>query len=447
MVFKKLFSSLLYLLFVCTILISCSSSDNQIEVVQIMADADNDGIIDADDNCPSTPNADQADANNNGIGDVCEQVMSTRIVCENGMAGEFPCNNYDLMAHITLSGMAATAGNDVWGWTDSTTGKEYVLMGLNNGTGFIDISDPLNPIYLGKLPTATFNSPWRDIKVYNDYAFIVSEANNHGMQVFDLTKLRNVTNPPQTFSSDTNYTGFGHSHNIIINEAAGFAYAVGTNIFDGGPHFIDIQNPLNPIAAGGYSNDGETHDAQVITYNGPDTDYVGKEIFVGSNGNKVVIVDVTDKENPRNISTLSYPDVGFTHQGWFTEDHRYFIVGDESDETMLGIRTRTIILDFTDLDNPIFKAAYLGPTRAIDHNGYVKGTLFYLANYTAGVRFIDISAIDNNGLNEVGFFDTYPENNSANFNGVWSVYPYFESGNIAISDIDRGLFIVRKTGF
>jgi choice-of-anchor B domain-containing protein len=428
-------------------LLSCSSSDNQIEVVQIMADADNDGIIDADDNCPSTPNADQADANNNGIGDVCEQVMSTRIVCENGMAGEFPCNNYDLMAHITLSEMAATAGNDVWGWTDSTTGKEYVLMGLNNGTGFIDISDPLNPIYLGKLPTATFNSPWRDIKVYNDYAFIVSEANNHGMQVFDLTKLRNVTNPPQTFSSDTNYTGFGHSHNIIINEAAGFAYAVGTNIFDGGPHFIDIQNPLNPIAAGGYSNDGETHDAQVITYNGPDTDYVGKEIFVGSNGNKVVIVDVTDKENPRNISTLSYPDVGFTHQGWFTEDHRYFIVGDESDETMLGIRTRTIILDFTDLDNPIFKAAYLGPTRAIDHNGYVKGTLFYLANYTAGVRFIDISAIDNNGLNEVGFFDTYPENNSANFNGVWSVYPYFESGNIAISDIDRGLFIVRKTGF
>ena len=447
MVFKKLFSSLLYLLFICTILISCSSSDNQIEVVQIMADADNDGIIDADDNCPSTPNADQADANNNGIGDVCEQVMSTRIVCENGMAGEFPCNNYDLMAHITLSEMAATAGNDVWGWTDSTTGKEYVLMGLNNGTGFIDISDPLNPIYLGKLPTATFNSPWRDIKVYNDYAFIVSEANNHGMQVFDLTKLRNVTNPPQTFSSDTNYTGFGHSHNIIINEAAGFAYAVGTNIFDGGPHFIDIQNPLNPIAAGGYSNDGETHDAQVITYNGPDTDYVGKEIFVGSNGNKVVIVDVTDKENPRNISTLSYPDVGFTHQGWFTEDHRYFIVGDESDETMLGIRTRTIILDFTDFDNPIFKAAYLGPTRAIDHNGYVKGTLFYLANYTAGVRFIDISAIDNNGLNEVGFFDTYPENNSANFNGVWSVYPYFESGNIAISDIDRGLFIVRKTGF
>lgn len=447
MVFKKLFSSLLYLLFICTILISCSSSDNQIEVVQIMADADNDGIIDADDNCPSTPNADQADANNNGIGDVCEQVMSTRIVCENGMAGEFPCNNYDLMAHITLSEMAATAGNDVWGWTDSTTGKEYVLMGLNNGTGFIDISDPLNPIYLGKLPTATFNSPWRDIKVYNDYAFIVSEANNHGMQVFDLTKLRNVTNPPQTFSSDTNYTGFGHSHNIIINEAAGFAYAVGTNIFDGGPHFIDIQNPLNPIAAGGYSNDGETHDAQVITYNGPDTDYVGKEIFVGSNGSEVVIVDVTDKENPRNISTLSYPDVGFTHQGWFTEDHRYFIVGDESDETMLGIRTRTIILDFTDLDNPIFKAAYLGPTRAIDHNGYVKGTLFYLANYTAGVRFIDISAIDNNGLNEVGFFDTYPENNSANFNGVWSVYPYFESGNIAISDIDRGLFIVRKTGF
>ncbi len=85
--------------------------------------------------------------------------------CENGFAGIYPCNDYDLMSHITLSEMSAGAGNDSWGWTDSTNGKEYAIIGLNNGTAFIDISDPVNPVYLGKLPTATSNSSWRDVKV------------------------------------------------------------------------------------------------------------------------------------------------------------------------------------------------------------------------------------------------------------------------------------------
>ena len=321
-------------------------------------------------------------------------------------------------------------------------------MGLNNGTAFIDISDPINPIYVGKLGTATVNSSWRDVKVYNDYAFIVSEASNHGMQVFDLTRLRNVTNPPETFTTDKHYTGFGSAHNIVINEASGYAYAVGTSrsgTYNGGPLFINIQDPLNPVSEGGYGDDAYSHDAQVITYNGPDADYTGKEILIGSNENEIAIVDVTDKANPQRISTISYSNVGYTHQGWFTDNQRYFIVGDELDESNLGFNTRTIVFDFADLDNPILKTTYSGPSSAIDHNGYVKGNLFYLASYTAGVRFIDISAISSSTLTEVGFFDTYPNHDNAAFNGVWNVYPYFQSGNIVISDIEGGLFIVQKS--
>ena len=446
MIFNKSLLTLLFAVLLVSSFISCSSKNGIEQLVTEVADSDNDGIADVNDNCPTTANVDQADTNNNGIGDVCETTMGVRTPCENGFADEFPCNDYDLMSHISLENMGATEGNDSWGWTDDTTGKEYVLMGLNNGTGFIDISDPINPIYLGKLPTATVNSEWRDVKVYSHFAFIVSEATNHGMQVFDLTRLRNVTNPPQNFSSNAIYNNFGHAHNIVINEQVGFAYVVESNTFIGGPHFIDIQDPLNPTAAGGYSGDDGSHDGQVVTYKGPDTDYTNKEIFVGSNEHEVVIVDVTDKNNPTNISKLEYPNVGFTHQGWFTDNQQYFIVGDELDEQNLGFNTRSIVLDFTDLDNPTFKTSYFGPTPAIDHNGYVKGTIFYLANYTAGVRFIDISAISSNQLNEVGFFDTYPENDSANFNGAWNVYPFFESGNIVISDIEKGLFIVRKSG-
>ena len=369
--------------------------------------------------------------------------------CENGMAGIYPCNDYDLVSHINLNdlGGIGASGNDCWGWTDPTTQKEYALMCTSTGTSFIDISDPVNPINLGQLPTRTSNSTWRDVKTYGNYAFIVSEAPNHGMQVFDLTKLRNAdtNNLPITFASDANYNGFGNAHNIVINEANAYAYAVGTNTFFGGPHFVDISDPLNPTAAGGYSSDAYSHDAQVITYNGPDTDYTGREILIGSNENEVVIVDVTDKTNPTRISTIDYTNIGYTHQGWFTDDMRYFILGDETDEINFGGNTRTIIFDFNDLDNPAFHMNYFGPTPAIDHNGYVKGDVLYLANYSAGVRMIDITNIGAGSMTEIGFFDTYPNNNATSTNGVWNVYPFFQSGNIIVSDINNGFFVIRKS--
>ncbi len=364
--------------------------------------------------------------------------------CENGMAGIYPCEDYDLMSRISLSEFDATSGNDSWGWTDPSTGKEYVLMGLGNGTAFIDISNPTEPIYLGKLVSQTPPALHRDIKVYQNYAFVVSESEGHGLQIFDLTKLRNVVDAPVTFLADVNYNEFEHAHNIVINESSGFAYVVGSNSFAGGPHIINIQDPMNPTFAGGYSLDGYSHDAQVVTYTGPDTDYTGKEIYIGSNENKVVIVDITDKSNPINISTIVYENVGYTHQGWFTEDQKYFLVGDEFDEIQTGKNTRTIILDFTDLDNPKTHTNYTGSLASIDHNGYVKDNLFYLASYTGGMRVLDISDIENKNISEVGSFDSYPLTNSNDFNGAWNVYPFFESGNIVLSDINNGLFIVRK---
>jgi choice-of-anchor B domain-containing protein len=388
----------------------------------------------------SSDNGDNTNNNNSAI-----------VQCINGMAGQYPCNGFDLVAHIPLNELGGTKGNDSWGWTDPETGKEYVLMGIDTSLVFVDISNPEVPIVTGTLPTATESSPWRDIKVYNNYAFIVSEAPRHGMQVFDLARLRNVNNPPETFSADARLTDFGSSHNIVINEDSGYAYVVGARddsdvlVNDGGPIFINIQNPTNPIVEGGYSENAYSHDAQVVNYNGPDADYTGREIYIGSNANEVVIVDVTDKSNPTEIATIGYRNIGYTHQGWFTEDLRYFLLGDELDERDFGVNSRTVVFDFTDLDNPSFKMNYFGSSAAIDHNGYVNANTFYLANYTAGFREIDISGISSENMTEVGYFDTFPENNNTEFNGVWNVYPYFESGNIIISDIQRGLFIVRAS--
>jgi choice-of-anchor B domain-containing protein len=198
---------------------------------------------------------------------------------------------------------------------------------------------------------------------------------------------------------------------------------------------VNIQDPLNPIGEGGYSGSGYTHDAQVVVYDGPDSDYTGKEIYIGSNEDKVVIVDVTDKTNPVLISAVTYTNDAYTHQGWFTEDLTYFIVGDEIDELNFGFNTRNIVFDFTDLDNPQLSFEYSGPTSATDHNGYVDGDKFYLANYKAGMRVIDISDISNENMTEIGFFDVFPSNNTAGYDGAWNVYPYFASGNILISSL------------
>ena len=369
--------------------------------------------------------------------------------CEDGFAGVYPCSGYDLQAMVSLETFRANSGNDSWGWTDPQTGKEYAIMGLDDGTAFVDISVPDQPVYLGKLATATVPSSWRDVKVFQNHAFIVSEAANHGMQVFDLTRLRNVPSK-QNFTADARFTGFGNAHNIAINEASGFAYVIGSSLYEGGPAFIDVNDPLNPTLEGGFSDESYSHDAHIVTYNGPDQDHHGKEILFGSNSdggdnNQVVIVDVTDKSAPTLISNMSYSNGGYTHQGWLAQDHQYYYLGDELDEINYGGRTKTLVFDLEELDNPILHHTYLGATNAIDHNGYTKNNSFFIANYTAGFREINTINIASGAMEEEGFFDTYPSNNNANFNGVWSIYPYFESGVIVISDINTGLYLVKAS--
>ena len=385
----------------------------------------------------------------------------------------YECLDYDLMGHVSLEEMDAEAGNDCWGWTDEMTGREYAIMGVNNGTVFVDITDPTNPIYLGKLPTATVDSSWRDMKVYKDHVYIVSEATNHGLQVFDLKKLRGLESA-KTFVSDFLYNQYGQAHNIAINEETGHAYTAGAR--SRGIHVLDLSNPISPELVLEAPDFGYSHDVQTVIYNGPDNDYKGKEVYIGSNEDRVILVDITNKNEPKLISEFFY-DHQYTHQAWLTTDHKYALLGDEADETtgfpdyelLPDAQTRTIVIDLTDLDNPKHHFDYLSQNKAIDHNGYVKGTNFFLASYTAGLRVIDILNIDQKSISETGFFNTFNDHHdhdhgkvktskfgqdpgdhtgikggSDAFNGAWSVYPYFKSENIIVSDINSGLFIVKK---
>ena len=365
--------------------------------------------------------------------------------CSGGMAGTYPCSNVDLMSFLALANIGGGEANDIWGWTDSSTGKEYAIMGRTTGTSFVDISDPVNPIYLGNLPPHSSDSEWRDVKVYADHAFIVTEANNSGMQVFDLTQLRMVASPPATFSETAHYSGFSTAHNLAINEDSGFAYAVGTNTCSGGLHMIDIQTPTSPTSAGCFSADGHTHDAQCVNYDGPDDDHQGKEICFNSNVDTLTIVDVTHKAAPAMLSRTGYTGSRYAHQGWLTEDHAYFLLDDESDEEENPnvTNTRTYMWDVSDLDAPAVIGFHDSTTTATDHNQYVKGKYTYQSNYQAGLRILDITDIANGNLSEEAFFDVYPGSDSTSFNGAWSNYPFFDSGIVIVSGIEQGLFILR----
>ena len=370
--------------------------------------------------------------------------------CIGGMAGGYPCDNVDLLSFVPIASMGGGVGADAWGWTDPETNKEYAIANRSNGTAFVDISDPENPIYLGNLPTSTGNASWRDAKVYSDYAYIVSDGNGaHGMQVFDLTILRDVVSPPVVFTETFHYTNLGSAHNIVINEESGYAYAVGVSsgasTCGGGLHIIDLQNPAAPTFVGCHSSSGYTHDAQCVNYQGPDPDHQGDEICFNSNGNSgLFVVDVTNKLATDELSSTSYPLQDYTHQGWLTDDHRYFIMNDELDEQSFGINTRTRIFDVSDLDaSPVLVDFYDGPVPSIDHNLYLHNGYAYEANYSSGLRILDTSDAANGNLSEVGFFDTYVPNNSPNFSGAWTAYPYYESGVVIINSRGEGLFVVR----
>ncbi|MEM7084129.1 MAG: choice-of-anchor B family protein [Pseudomonadota bacterium] len=365
--------------------------------------------------------------------------------CTGGFAAGYPCSNVDLLSFMPLGDIGGGAGNDIWGWTDPQTGKEYAIMGRSSGTSFVDISDPISPVYLGNLPTHTSNSTWRDIKVSKNHAYIVSEASGHGMQVFDLRQLRGVTTP-QTFSNTTHYGEFGNAHNIAINEETGFAYAVGTSTCSGGLHMIDVSSPAAPSFSGCYSDDGYTHDTQCVVFAGDSHSFHhGSELCFNSNEDTLTIVDVSNKANPVQIARLPYANSAYTHQGWLTEDHNYFLLDDELDESGQGHNTKTRVFDVSDPSAPFLAGEHVSSTAAIDHNMYVKGEYAFQANYRAGLRILKAEDPANAVLVEEAFFDVYPSNDNANFNGAWSTYPYFESGTVIVSGIESGLFVLRPT--
>lgn len=383
--------------------------------------------------------------------------LDEEMPCEDDMVDRFPCSNVALLSFLPIKDMGGGRGsrlNDVWGWTDPESGREIAIVGRTDGTAFVDLADPRNPTMLGNLPKTpgSRSSVWRDMKVFRDHVYIVADgAGEHGVQVFDLRRLRDEGGADAVFEPDFTYEGIHSAHNIVVNEQTGFAYVVGSSgggvTCGGGLHMLALDDPARPDFAGcffdestGRRRTGYSHDAQCVVYHGPDEEHQGKEICFGSNETALSVADVTDKAAPKAIAAVKYPNVAYAHQGWLTDDHRFFYMNDEGDEPQgLVEGTRTLVWDLADLDDPVLAAEYVADTPDTDHNLYILGDLMYQSNYGAGLRILDISR--RTEPVEIAYFDNSPYGSGAS----WSNYPYFKSGVVVVTSTGDGLFIVRNT--
>ena len=329
----------------------------------------------------------------------------------------------------------SSGANEVWGYV-SPGGREYGILGMHRGTGFVDITDPTNPVIVGDI-AGNVNTVWSDMAIYNEHAYIVTDGSGIGMQVVDLT---DIDNGNVSLVSVMTQSGFSQAHNVFVNAESGYAYAVGGNLESSGIVVIDVNVPNSPQIVGGW-NQSSVHDVFVHTFQ--QGARAGREIafaFAGSNGLK--IVDVTNKSNIFLVSTFHYPNRTYCHQGGLSENEKLLFINDELDELQNPdvTTTTTYVVNVRSLEFPTVGGSFTNGLPSIDHNLVVRGDYVFEANYTSGLRIWDVSSVFN--ATEVGYFDTYPTSDGAGFSGAWGVFADFPSGLVVVSDQSGGLFVL-----
>jgi choice-of-anchor B domain-containing protein len=405
------------------------------------------------------------DANGNELPRVINPKLAVPTACVNGMAGTFPCHNIDYLGQVQLQEIpgAPTSASEIWGLVDMDDDREYAILGHRGGTAVYDVTNPATPVLVGNIPGN--QSLWREVKAYQffdaalgrhrAYAYATTEAPNGGLQIIDLTNL------PTSVSLANTITEFSTSHTLYISNidygtnaalpgATPFLYIAGSNIAGGAFRIYSLDNPTVPaLVTSPPAGTGYMHDSSSMLITDNRTTQCANahnpcEVLVDFNETSVDLWDVTDKAAPVRLSTTTYPNATYVHSGWPTADNMFIVVHDELDELRRSLNTHIYTLDIADLRVPSLVTSYTGATTTTDHNGYTIGNRYYVSHYKRGLVIFDVT--NPRGLTEIGSFDTYlsPSANSAGTDGAWGVYPFLPSGTLLVSDIENGMFLVRK---
>lgn len=400
-----------------------------------------------------------------GSSEPLQAVATAPSACLNGFAGQFPCQAVDLLAQVPLAQISSrpVSAANVWGFVDRNDDREYALIGLNNGLGVFDVTDPTAPREVGVVPGNS--STWREVKVfqffdgianrYQAYAYVTTEAPGSGLQVIDLTQLPNSVSLANTLrdtgSQHTLYiSNVDYASNTALAGATPLLFVAGSNVNGGAWRAYSLANPASPtLVATAPAGTGYMHDSTSLRITDNRTTQCDQghnpcDVLVDFDTDSVDLWDVTEPSRPVLLSRTAYPNVRYTHSGWPNADQRFIVVHDELDEVRIaGLNTSIYTLDISDLRAPSPMISFQGPDTTTDHNGYSKGSLHYVSHYRRGLVVFDES--DPRDLREVGHFDTFLMDpaNVAGFDGAWGVYPFLPSGVILISDIDNGLFVLQ----
>jgi choice-of-anchor B domain-containing protein len=400
--------------------------------------------------------------------DAIARMQSVQVAtdCVDGSSAGFACKNIALLGRLPLSSLPTSSGaaNDIWGHVDLNDMREYAIIGLQRGVAVIDVSAPESPVVVGSISGQA--TTWRDIKVlqyydaeqqrFQAYVYSGGDSVTEGLSIIDLGDLPNsirlITRSSQDRASHNIYiSGVDYTTNTALKDQIPLLHVAGSPNFGGSWRTFDISNPEIPSAAyrnSAASRNDYTHDASslLITDQRASRDCVlpnasSCNVMLDFNEQEVRLWQHNDDQQAVELSRVTYPNLEYVHSGWWSENKQFIFVHDELDERQHAINTSLNIFDISDLKAPQLVATWVGPTRATDHNGYVKGNKYYISNYERGVTILDIG--NATAPREIGYFDTFGTSDNASFNGVWGVYPFLPSGIILASDIQGGLYILR----
>ncbi len=335
--------------------------------------------------------------------------------------------NSNMTLHANKNDHPGTGGNlysALWGYR-APNGREYAILGCATGTAFYDITDSSNIVEVGFIPGPTSN--WREMKVFSNYAYVVSEASNSKIQIINLANL------PASVSLVGTSSMSNHSSTHSISQDGPYLYLHGCNSsFGQGVTVVDLTNPTSPVKRGGW-NTHYVHDSRVRN----DTIYACN---IYDPPGTITVINAANKDNLTTITSWVNNPNPFPHNAALTAGRTYIYTTDETSSPNGKLK----VWNISDLSNVTFVTNWqpTGITTAIVHNVEIYGNYALVAHYTAGIRLINIS--NPVAPTEAAWYDTYPSNNNNTYNGCWGVY-MFPSGKIIASDRQTGLYVVKPT--